>query len=149
MVERLNSNGPVDNGFTPVAPKSLEETGLNMGIVSDLALKTLYFEGYMQASKLAEALCLPFSGVVDSVLEFIKRERLVEIKGSGSGALREAGYQYAITDRGSQRARELLERSQYVGPASVTLEQALATGADNLRRTAANVAAIVKLGMQA
>jgi len=122
MVERLDANGPIDNGFIPVAPRSLEETGLNIGIVSDLALKILYFEGYMQASKLAEALCLPFSGVVDSVLEFIKRERLVEIKGSGTGAVREAGYQYAITDRGSQRARELLERSQYVGPAPVTLD---------------------------
>lgn len=123
MVERLEPDGSTQDGFVPMAPKSLEETGLNLGIVADLALKTLYFEGYMQASKLAEALCLPFSGVVDSVLEFIKRERLVEIKGSGSGTLREAGYQYAITDRGSERAKELLERSQYVGPAPVTLDE--------------------------
>ena len=122
MVERLDSNAATDNGFLPAAPRSLEETGLNLGLVADLALKMLYFEGYMQASKLADSLCLPFSGVIDSVLEFIKRERLVEIKGSGSGALREAGYQYAITDRGAQRARDLLERSQYVGPAPVTLD---------------------------
>ena len=120
MLDRLESDNTTNNGFVPAAPKNLEATGLSMGVIADLALKILYFEGYMQASKIADAVCLPFTGVVDIVLEFLKRERMVEVKGASSG-VREAGFQYAITDRGSQRARDLMERSKYVGPAPVTL----------------------------
>lgn len=112
----------IPSTFVPLAPKSIEETGLGMSIIADLALKSLYFEGVMPAAKLAEAICLPFTGVMDEVLEFLKREHLVEVKGA-SGVLRESAYQYAITERGAQRARELLERSHYVGPAPVTLEE--------------------------
>jgi len=119
--EGIKTGRLVEASFVPPAPKSLEETGLNTGLIGDLVLKTLYFEGYMQASKMADEICLPFVGIVDAVLEFLKRERMIEIKGS-TGGLREAAYQYAITERGAQRARELLERSQYVGPAPVTLE---------------------------
>ena len=91
------------------------ETGLNIGFVADLALKFLYFEGYLTGLQVAEMLRLPFSHVVDDVLQFLKRERFVEVKGSNS--VREATYQYAITSKGSERAQEVLERSRYVGPA--------------------------------
>ena len=121
MLDRLESDNATNNGFVPAAPKNLEETGLSMGVIADLALKILYFEGYMQASKIADAVCLPFSGVMDTVLEFLKRERMIEVKGASSG-VRETGFQYAITDRGSGRARDLMERSKYVGPAPVTLD---------------------------
>ncbi|MGC8826480.1 MAG: ATP-binding protein [Anaerolineae bacterium] len=112
----------LQGSFFPTAPRSIEETGLNMGLIADLVLKTLYYEGYMPAAAVADAVCLPFTGVIDQVLEFLKRERLVEVKGS-SGALRESAYLYAITERGGERARELLERSRYVGPAPVPLER--------------------------
>lgn len=106
--------------FVPHAPASLAETGLNMGFLADLALKLLYFEGYLAGSEVAERLRLPFTNVVQKVLDFLKRERFVEVKGSSS--LRESTYQYAITSKGSERAQEVLERSKYVGPAPVPLE---------------------------
>jgi predicted ATPase with chaperone activity len=68
----------------------------------------------------AEALALPFAGLVDQLLEALKREKFVEVKtqvGFGEGA-----YQYAITGAGIARAREALERSQYAGPAPVPIE---------------------------
>ena len=106
--------------FVPLAPSNLAETGLNMGFLADLALKILYFEGYLTGSDIAERLRLPFTNVVQKVLEFLKRERFAEVKGSTS--LRESTYQYAITSQGSERAQEVLERSKYVGPAPVPLE---------------------------
>ncbi|MGQ9517586.1 MAG: ATP-binding protein, partial [Anaerolineae bacterium] len=112
----------IRGSFFPTAPRTMEETGLNMGLIADLVLKTLYYEGYMPAAQIADAVCLPFTGVIDQVLDFLKREHLVEIKGSG-GALRESAFQYAITERGAERARDLLERSKYVGPAPVPLER--------------------------
>ncbi|MGC8837257.1 MAG: ATP-binding protein [Anaerolineae bacterium] len=106
--------------FVPFAPSSVAETGLNMGFLADLTLKILYFEGYLTGSEIADQLRLPFTNVVQKVLEFLKRERFVEVKGSSS--LRESTYQYAITSQGSERAQEVLERCKYVGPAPVPLE---------------------------
>ena len=110
-----------EGSFVPAAPKNIAETGLNMGLIGDLILKVLYYEGYMLATRLAEEVCLPFTGIVDETLEFLKRERLIEVKGT-SGGLRESAYQYSITERGLERAQALLDRSQYVGAAPVPLE---------------------------
>jgi predicted ATPase with chaperone activity len=52
-------------------------------------------------------------------MEFLKREQLCEVK--GTGGFGEAAYQYSITAKGSAKAREVLDRSQYVGPAPVSL----------------------------
>jgi predicted ATPase with chaperone activity len=110
---------PLGHTFVPPRPTSLEETGLNLGFLSDLALKILYFRGYVSGGDIAEEMHLPFTGVVDRVLEFLKRDMFCEIK--GSGGLGQSGYEYTITGKGITRAREILDRSQYVGPAPVTL----------------------------
>ncbi len=105
--------------FQPSPPTSIPETGLSTGFLADLALKFLYYEGYMTGIAIARALELPFNGVVDRVITFLKRERFCEV--IGSHGPREASYQYVITDRGGNKAREVLERSHYVGPAPVPL----------------------------
>jgi len=109
----------VPTGFLLRAPRSVEETGLNLGFLIDLALKVLYFEGFLSGYELAERMKLPYAGVVDQVLEFLKREKLCEVKGAGGFA--EAAYQYAISDKGRLMAREALDRSHYAGPAPVPL----------------------------
>ena len=99
----------------------LEDTGLSLLWLQDLALKIFYFQGYLSGFKAAEEIALPFSGVVDQILETLKREKLLEVKSSQMG-LGEGSYQYAITGAGVVRAREALERSQYAGPAPVPFE---------------------------
>ena len=106
--------------FVPRAPTSVKETGLGLGFLTDLALKIMYSEGNLSGYELAERLRLPYPGVVDQILEFLKREKLCEVKGSGGFA--EAAYQYAIAEKGRAMAREAFDRSQYAGPAPVTLE---------------------------
>jgi predicted ATPase with chaperone activity len=107
--------------FSPAPISKIEDTGLSALWVQDLALKILYYQGYMTGFKVAEALALPFGGIVDQLLDTLKREKLVEVKSSQMG-LGEGAYQYAITGAGIARAREALERSQYAGPAPVPLE---------------------------
>ncbi len=97
----------------------MSDTGLSQLWLQDLALKILYFRGFLTGFAVAEAMALPFAGLVDQILEALKREKFVEVKsqvGFGEGA-----YQYAITGAGIARAREALERSQYAGPAPVPL----------------------------
>lgn len=107
--------------FIPAAITKIEDTGLSPLWVQDLILKVFYFQGFMTGFKLAEEICLPHVGVVDQLLEVLKREKLVEVK-SAQGGLGEGAYQWAITGAGIARAREALERSQYAGPAPVPLD---------------------------
>jgi predicted ATPase with chaperone activity len=100
---------------------SVEDTGLSPLWLMDLALKVMYFQGYLTGYKVAEEVALPFAGVIDGILEALKREKLIEVRTSQMG-LGEGAYLYAITGLGITRAREALERSQYAGPAPVPLE---------------------------
>lgn len=108
--------------FYPPQINKLEETGLSLMFLQDLALKILYFQGYLTGYKIADAMCLPFTGVVDQILESLKRDKLIEVRSSQMG-LGEGAYLYAITGAGIVHAREALDRSQYAGPAPVSLEE--------------------------
>jgi predicted ATPase with chaperone activity len=110
-----------DVPFLPPPISSLEDTGLSPLWLQDLALKILYFQGYLSGFRIAEELSLPFAGLVDQILETLKREKSIEVKSSQMG-LGEGSYQYAITGGGIVRAREALERSQYAGPAPVPID---------------------------
>ncbi|MFC2031534.1 ATP-binding protein, partial [Chloroflexota bacterium] len=102
-------------------PQSIPDTGLTLGFLADLALKLVYYQDDLNSLEIAEALTLPFYGVIERVLEFLKREQLVEI--SGTNGLGEQGFQWAISRKGRERAVEALTRDQYSGPAPVPLER--------------------------
>jgi predicted ATPase with chaperone activity len=104
----------------PPEPRSVEETGLNMAFLADLALRTMYTRGFLMGHEIAESMKLPFTGILDKVLDYLRREHLCEVK--GSGGFGESSYQYVISDEGRARARELMDQNQYVGPAPVRLE---------------------------
>ena len=107
--------------FSPPPINSVEDTGLSVLWLQDLALKIIYSQGYMSGFKIAELIALPFAGVTDGLLEALKREKMLEVK-SSQGGLGEGAYTYGITGVGITRAREALERSQYAGPAPVPFE---------------------------
>jgi predicted ATPase with chaperone activity len=110
-----------DRLFLPRRPESLEDTGLSLGFLADLAIKILYFRGYITGAEIAEQMRLPFTGVTERILEFLKRDMFCEVK--GSGGFGQSAYEYTITAKGIARAREVLDRSQYVGPAPVHLTE--------------------------
>ena len=107
--------------FLPPPINKVEDTGLAILWLQDLALKILYFQGYLTGYKIAEAMALPFAGTVDQIIEALKREKLIEVRSSQMG-LGEGAYLYAITGAGIVKAREAIDRSQYAGPAPVPLE---------------------------
>ncbi|MGH2522798.1 MAG: ATP-binding protein, partial [Anaerolineales bacterium] len=103
--------------FVPPPVSRIEETGLTEYTLVELALKTLYSSGTLSGYRLSELMALPFTGLVDQILEYLKTQKLVEVK--GAGGLGEGAYQYAITGAGIARAREAMDRNQYAGPAPV------------------------------
>ncbi len=108
--------------FIPPPITSVEDTGLSSLWLQDLALKVFYFQGFLSGFKVAEEMTLPFTGVVDGLLENLKREKFIEVRSSQQTGLGEGSYQYAITGAGIDRAREALDRSQYAGPAPVPIQ---------------------------
>ena len=104
----------------PPEPRSVEDTNLPLGLLANLALRTMYTRGFLRAHEIAESMRLPFAGVVEKVIDHLRREHFTEVRGStGFG---ESSYQYVITEEGRARARELMTQSQYVGPAPVPFE---------------------------
>jgi energy-coupling factor transporter ATP-binding protein EcfA2 len=102
-------------------PLSIQETGLTIGLLTELALKFIYNVGEMGASEINREMGLPFAGVVQPVLQLLDREELVNIIGAeGFG---EQAYRYTLSRKGIERVYQALERSQYVGPAPVPLER--------------------------
>ncbi len=79
------SSVQTSNVFIPPPINRLEDTGLSLLWLQDLALKIMYFQGYMTGFMLAEAMALPFTNVVDQILETLKREKFVEVKSSQVG----------------------------------------------------------------
>ncbi len=103
----------------PPAPQTLEALGIPPDRVAELLVKTLV-GGELGGGELAERLAVPF-GLIEPIVEHARRERLVEVRGvTGAGS---AGYRYALTDLGRDRAREYLEVCRYVGPVPVPLAQ--------------------------
>src|SRR5512142_728870 len=106
--------------YVPPEPRSIEESGLSMGFLADLVLKVMYTRGFLMGHEIADAVKLPFSNIVDRALDYLRREKLTEVR--GSGGLGESSYQYVISEEGRSRAREVMLQCQYAGPAPVTLE---------------------------
>lgn len=121
VIPPVKNTNPLVGQFTPPPINKVEDTGLGMLWLQDLALKILYFQGYLTGLKIAESLALPFSGTVDQILEGLKRDKMIEVRSSQMG-LGESAYLYAITGAGIIRAREALDRCQYAGSAPVPLD---------------------------
>ena len=108
---------------SPTSPQTLEDTGLTLMQVCDLALKQLYLHGNLVGTQIARHARLPFQ-VVDEVLRFLKDERCIEV---ASGELiGPASYRFNLTELGRRRAREAFEQCRYIGPAPVPLEAYIA-----------------------
>ena len=104
----------------PVAPSTMEESGLNLDLLIQLALKTLYFSGELTGAEVGKRLGLNFS-VIEEALDALKAQRHVEI--AGGSMVGRASYRYRITDAGRTRAALFLESNHYVGIAPVPFDQ--------------------------
>ena len=117
---RESLQGHVAPAPPPRSPVALAESGLTMGQLSDLLLKTLYVQGVLQGSDLARSTRLPFS-IVDESLRTLRDQKLVEV--ASGDLVGRISYRFALTEVGRARARDSFENCRYVGPAPVPLEQ--------------------------
>jgi hypothetical protein len=105
----------VDGEPAPAAPQALNETGIDPQHLVDLATKLANTVPSFTSEWAADRLCLPVQ-LSDEIFWQLKDEQYIEILGQ-NGPL---SYRYALTNRGREQAKRLMEFCGYVGPAPVS-----------------------------
>jgi hypothetical protein len=121
-----------DEGFRPVPPHSLEETGLTTNLVESLICKYLAVVGSSSGRGIADYVCLPF-GILEGLYQSLRsRQILVHM---GSAPLND--YNYTLTEQGRERAQAMTKACAYHGPAPVPLvDYMLSVDAQTIRAEA-------------
>lgn len=104
----------------PRSPQTLSQCGLTLMQVGELTLKELYLHGSLLGVDVARHVRLPFP-IVDEALRVLKGQKAIEV--SSGDVIGMASYCFNLTDVGTRRAKEALEKCGYVGPAPVSLQQ--------------------------
>jgi predicted ATPase with chaperone activity len=94
-------------------PHTIEDLLIPQNLVIDILLRLLYNEGNVNFRRMSQVTRVP--AVLDEVLEWLRKEHLVEVSQASAGAGR-LNYVFKLTAAGEERAQAALERSQYVGP---------------------------------
>jgi predicted ATPase with chaperone activity len=97
---------------------SASQLGLPASLAVDLIYRILFTEGDANVSRIAEITRL-FPQIIDEIMADLQHDHMVEVV--KAGALR-VSYTYRLTDEGTNRARDALERTQYIGPFPVDID---------------------------
>lgn len=109
----------VTNVVAPTPPRSLDEVGLNLVMMRDIFLKTLFRMNLDRASEISQAICLPLP-LAHELIDLARTQRLLEATGTlHANSGNEMGFQ--LTDAGKARALDALAQSEYYGPMPVPL----------------------------
>lgn len=103
----------------PPAPETVEETGLNLDFIAELALKHIIGMGEFRLSDLSARTGLPVA-ILDEAVALLRREKAVEVRGAEQFV--KSSFHFVATETGKRRGSELLDICRYAGPAPVTLE---------------------------
>jgi len=100
-------------------PDTMEGLNIPQSIVIDIILRLFFNEGNVSFSRFVEVLKI-HNRIIDSVLMWMQKEHLADVT-KGTSEIGRFGYVFSLTDAGKERARDALERSQYVGPVPVPI----------------------------
>jgi hypothetical protein len=120
---------PAGARFFPVAPRSLEDTGVGQAEIESIILRLMRHRGTASGIEIAQRIALPFP-LAEKFLHALKSERLLAVRNSATLS----DYLYEITDLGLQRAGQLSAPSSYCGAVPVSLaDYSASVAAQSLR----------------
>jgi predicted ATPase with chaperone activity len=103
-----------------VQPNSVEDLDIPQNILIDILLRLLYTEGNVDFRRMSQVMRVP--NALEQLLDWLRKEHLVEVSQS-SASYGPLNYIYKLTGPGEDRARESMERCQYVGPVPVPVNR--------------------------
>ena len=110
---------PVSTVTPPPAARSIADIGLNVVMMRDILLKTMFRTNAEEISALEKVLCIP-ARVVQELIDQARDQGLIEATGTlhaNSGG--EMGFR--LTDSGKARALDALSQSEYYGAMPVPM----------------------------
>jgi predicted ATPase with chaperone activity len=113
--------------FTPPRPRTLAQTGLTPTFLAEMVLKLMHFSSQLPAYEIASRLRLDYE-CIHQVIGQLTNNSYIHSIGQAAKPNRqldslEEGLAFMITESGRERAREILDRNQYMGPAPVPLHE--------------------------
>jgi predicted ATPase with chaperone activity len=111
----------------PARPRTVEDTGLSPSLLRDLVLKTIYSASPVAGFDVARRLRLDFV-IFESIIKEFTDLALVQTEGEARHRPQrlervEEGLNYAITEKGRERALQAMDRCAYVGVSPVPVGQ--------------------------
>lgn len=101
-------------------PRSFLDLGVHQSIIEDLALKTLYISGTISMAELGRKLGLGYE-VMDDLVSRLRAEMYCQVAGmTGNVPM------LCVSDRGRNKAVDLMAQNSYVGPAPISFESYVA-----------------------
>jgi len=97
-------------------PRSVEDLDIPQSILIDILLRLLYTEGNVDFRRMSQVMRVPYA--MEQLLDWLRKEHLVEVSQS-SASFGPLNYIYKLSGPGEDRAREAMDRCQYVGPVPV------------------------------
>ncbi len=130
-------NMQTSNVMAPPPARNMDDTGLNIVMMRDIMLKTMFRTNKEEIGELEQVLCLP-SRVVQELIDQARDQGLVEATGTlHAGSSGEMGFR--LTDSGKARALDALSQSEYYGampvPMDVYAEQVKRQSIRNIQMT--------------
>jgi hypothetical protein len=117
----IDPPAPPPKTFWPQPPRTIQEAGLTVSMVEELILKAVFFAGEMRGIDLVNRLALP-SAIVDEVIEGLRRQKYLDIRGGGASGVGKSTMIYQLTSFATELMRQILDRNRYNGPAPVPIE---------------------------
>ena len=111
-------SGPDDLKKILAQATTIAQLGVSPSLAIDLIYRILFTEGDVNVSRIVEVTRL-YPQIVDDLMADLQHDHLVEVV--RAGAMR-VSYTYRLTDEGATRARDAMERTQYIGPFPVDIE---------------------------
>lgn len=109
---------PIDLKKTLAQATTVAQLGVSPSLAVDLILRILFTEGDVNVGRIVEITRL-YPQIVDDLMAELQHDRQVEVV--KAGAMR-VSYTYRLTEEGSNRARDAMERTQYVGAFPVDVD---------------------------
>jgi predicted ATPase with chaperone activity len=103
-----------------VQPQSVDDLEIPQNIAIDIILRLLYTEGYVDFRRMSQVMRVPHA--LEQLLEWLRREHLVEVSQS-SASVGSINYIYKLSGPGEERARNAMDRCQYIGPLPVPVSK--------------------------
>ncbi|MBI4860368.1 MAG: ATP-binding protein [Candidatus Riflebacteria bacterium] len=123
----------------PKSPKDPQDLGRTLDTLEELLLKSLYLTGEMSGNQLSKSLKISVP-IINKVLKLLADEELLTVVGAATKSGIDLGgdFTYALYAKGIEKAKNVLDRNQYLGVAPVTFEEYQNVTREYMKATATN-----------